>query len=102
MIIHLVFFKVREQPDLERAKQEIIDSLKDVRGPLKPMQFSAPMSDARAKGFNFGFVAYFKDRAALRTYDTSDAHQRAVENVIKPRIEDFLDYDMEVPDGTAV
>ncbi|KAG8736047.1 hypothetical protein FRC10_009861 [Ceratobasidium sp. 414] len=68
MIIHLVYFKVREQPDLEQAKQDIIDSLKNVPGPLKPMQFSAPMSDARAKGFNF----------------------------------DFLDYDMEVPDGAAV
>ncbi|KAG9110751.1 hypothetical protein FRC07_008160, partial [Ceratobasidium sp. 392] len=100
MIIHLVFFKVKEQPDLETVKQDIINSLKDVPGPLKPMQFSSPISDARAKGLNFGFVAYFKDRDALRAYDVSDAHQSAVENTIKSRIEDFLDYDIDVPDGT--
>ncbi|KAG8780373.1 hypothetical protein FRC12_023123 [Ceratobasidium sp. 428] len=102
MIIHLVFFSVKGQPDLEQAKQDIIDSLKDVPGPLKPMQFSAPVSDMRTKGFNFGFIAYFKNREALRAYDISDAHQSAVQNVIKSRIEDFLDYDIDVPDGAPV
>ncbi|QRV82973.1 Dabb domain-containing protein [Ceratobasidium sp. AG-Ba] len=98
----IVFFKIKPELDQETAKREIADSLKDVPGPIKPMQFSAPISEARTKGLNFGFVSYFKDRYTLREYDVSEAHQRAVNDTIKPRIADFLDYDIEVPDGAAL
>ncbi|KAF8604612.1 hypothetical protein BDV93DRAFT_555470 [Ceratobasidium sp. AG-I] len=63
----------------EKVMEEIAAALKQVPGPLTPMHLGPPLLSERAKGWNFGIYARFKDRAALRAYDVSEAHQRSAD-----------------------
>lgn len=54
------------------------------------MHISAPLIDARAKGYDYGLYSVFESRQALETYAVSDAHVKVVEEKIKPNVQGAL------------
>ncbi|CAE6423017.1 unnamed protein product [Rhizoctonia solani] len=115
MIIHIVMWKLKSQPDdatgsqppstftdatatgviqatqeqidafKENSKREIAEALSKVPGPLAPMQFGPPLLPERAKGYEFALYSRFKNLESLNVYAVSDAHVSVVNNIVKPR-----------------
>ncbi|CAE6461151.1 unnamed protein product [Rhizoctonia solani] len=115
MIIHIVIWKLKSQPDATggsqvpatftdatatgvieatqeqidaykaESRREIAEALNKVPGPLVPMQFGPPQLPERAKGYEFALYSRFKDLESLKKYAVSDAHVSVVESVVKPR-----------------
>ncbi|CAE6433903.1 unnamed protein product [Rhizoctonia solani] len=100
----------------ENSKREIAEALSKVPGPLVPMQFGAPLLPERSKGYEFGTLKHidfwrylltsnqalysrFKDLKHLHDYAISEAHVSVVNSVVRPRTEETLAYDLEVPDN---
>ncbi|CEL55162.1 hypothetical protein RSOLAG1IB_01170 [Rhizoctonia solani AG-1 IB] len=128
MIIHIVMWKLKSQPAdatqtqppatftdatatgviqetqeqinafKENSKREIAEALSKVPGPLSPMQFGAPLLPERSKGYEYALYSRFKDLKHLQDYAVSEAHVSVVNKVVKPRTEESLAYDIEVPD----
>lgn len=96
-IEHVVLFKLKA--DAPEAKKEglmkSLLALKDVIPGI--LQASAGVNfSARAQGYTHGFVARFKDRAALDHYISHPAHVAVVEQKVKPISDGVLalDYDL--------
>ncbi|KAJ1307253.1 hypothetical protein OPQ81_001366 [Rhizoctonia solani] len=111
MIVHIVMWKLKGQPEptatqeqidtfKENSRREIAEALSKVPGPLAPMQFGPPQLPERAKGYDFALYSRFKDLESLKKYAVSDAHVSVVNNIVKPRTitEETMAYDIEVPD----
>lgn len=96
-IEHVVLFKLKADAP-ETKKEGLMASLlalKDVIPGI--LQASAGVNfSARAQGYTHGFVARFKDRAALDFYISHPAHVAVVEQQVKPISDGVLalDYDL--------
>lgn len=86
--MHIVLFKLKEQPDaaaLESAKASI-KKLEQVPGAIS-MFVGEPQIDARTKGFDYGLYSVFASRADLDKYDVSEAHKNTVVNHVRPNVQ---------------
>ncbi|MCC6445925.1 MAG: Dabb family protein [Armatimonadetes bacterium] len=96
MVEHIVFFKIRPQATPEQ-KQAMVDGLKSL-AKLIPgiarLSVGENFSD-RSRGFTYGLVVRFTDRAALEAYLPHPAHQEVVEKYIRPINDDVLVVDYE-------
>lgn len=87
-IVHIVLFKLKEQPDaaaLQSAKDSI-KKLEQVPGAIS-MFVGEPQIDARTKGFDYGLYSVFASRADLDKYDVSEAHKDTVVNYVRPNVQ---------------
>lgn len=86
--MHIVLFKLKEQPDaaaLQSAKDSI-KKLEQVPGAIS-MFVGEPQIDARTKGFDYGLYSVFASRADLDKYDVSEAHKNTVVNYVRPNVQ---------------
>ncbi|KAI1319985.1 hypothetical protein EDD11_002316 [Mortierella claussenii] len=99
-VAHTIFLKVKsslteeQAQDILRAVAALYDQLPGV---IESVHLGANFS-ARSKGFTHGFTMVFKDRAALETYDKSPQHVKAVQEIIRPNIDDLLCVDYDIAD----
>lgn len=87
-IVHIVLFKLKEQPDaaaLASAKASV-KKLEQVPGAIS-MFVGEPQIDARTKGYDYGLYAVFASRADLDKYDVSEAHKTTVAQHVRPNIQ---------------
>lgn len=96
-IEHVVLFKLKTDA-LETQKADLMKSLVALQGVIPGiLHASAGVNfSARAQGYTHGFVARFKDRAALDHYITHPAHVAVVEQKVKPISEGVLALDYEI------
>ena len=97
MIEHIVLFKLKASasPGQKAAMLEALLSLKDRIPGLVQTSAGVNFSD-RADGYTHGFVARFKDRAALEAYLPHPAHLAVVETQVNPLKEAVLAVDYEI------
>lgn len=96
MVTHVVLFKWKEGADpkaIARAKQELRALEGKVSG-IADLSLGDNFS-ARAQGFHLVLVVRFGDRASLDAYGPHPAHQRVVQEVLKPIMADILVADYE-------
>lgn len=96
-IEHAVLFKLKADAP-EADKVGLLKSLLALRDTIPGiLHVSAGVNfSARAQGYTHGFVARFKDRAALDAYISHPAHVAVVEQKVKPLSEGVLVLDYEL------
>ena len=97
MVEHIVLFRWAD----EAGKEAINQAVEELRGLKNKIEGIVNLScgenfSDRAKGYTHGLVVRFTDRAALEVYGPHPAHQRVVENFIRPIAADVLALDYEV------
>ena len=96
MFEHIVLFKTKKGI-LQEQKQEIIDSLKELTTHI-PQIISLTtghnISD-RNQGLDIGLKVTFQEVADFHIYRDHPQHQKILEEIIRPNIEDVIavDYD---------
>lgn len=94
---HVVLFKLKndapesKKTDLMKCLVALQDTIPGILHASAGANFSA-----RAQGYTHGFVARFKDRAALDNYISHPAHVAVVEQKVKPLSEGVLALDYEL------
>ncbi|KAF9181919.1 hypothetical protein BGZ51_005120 [Haplosporangium sp. Z 767] len=99
-VAHIILLKVKPSLTEEQAHDilKAVAALKDqLPGVVESVHLGVNFA-ARAKGFTHGFTMVFKDKAALETYDKSPEHIKAVQEIIRPNIDDILAFDYEIED----
>jgi len=97
MVEHVVLFKVKSGVASE-AVAEMIAALRGLRDQvpgIADLTVGANFSD-RNQGYTHGLVVRFRDKAALEAYLPHAAHQAAVQNCIRPIVDDVLVVDYEI------
>lgn len=94
---HVVLFKLKADAP-EEKKEGLMKSLLALKESIPGLlQTSAGTNFcSRAQGYTHGFVARFKDRAALDYYMSHPAHVAVVEQQVKPISDGVLALDYEL------
>ena len=98
-IVHVVVCWLN-QPGDAQARQRVIDTsrgfLKTIDG-LERVQAGAVHPTTRPtadSSFDVAIVMTFRDAAALDAYETSEAHRRALREVLHPLVSKLVSYDI--------
>lgn len=93
-IVHVVLFKWKDEATPE-AIDTILVQLRALKNEIPGIvEFTAGEDFCgRSQGFTHGLVAHFTDRASLEAYGPHPAHQRIVQQLIKPISADVLAFD---------
>lgn len=97
-IEHVVLFKLKADAPAAK-KDDLMTSLVSLKETIPGILHASAGENfsARAQGYTHGFVARFKDRAALEAYIVHPAHVAVVEQKVKPISEGVLALDYPVP-----
>ena len=96
-IMHIVMFKWKEgttEEQISEIKHELM-LLKDKIDGIIETNVGDDFS-TRSKGYHTALCTRFVNVEALRIYTPSEAHQRVVQQFIKPVSEDILAFDFEI------
>lgn len=89
--VHIVLFKFKAgttAEQIQHLKDEILKQHGAIPGLLE-ISFGEDFT-GRAKGYTHAEVALFRNRQALKEFNTSDYHQQLIVTHIKPILEDIL------------
>jgi hypothetical protein len=97
MVEHIVLFKIK--PDATAEQQETV--LRELRALRDSVPGIVDLTvghnfSSRSQGFGIGLVVRFEDRAALEGYLPHPAHRAAVDQHIRPIMEDVIVVDYEI------
>ncbi|KAI9159411.1 hypothetical protein H9P43_008751 [Blastocladiella emersonii ATCC 22665] len=97
-IVHIVLFKIKadaSEAAIANMGKELLALQAAFPDLITRASFGKSFTD-RHKGFEYAFVTEMASREALATYSPHPTHQRVVQEVIKPLIDDIMaiDYDL--------
>lgn len=96
-IMHIVMFKWKEgttEEQISEIKRELMQLKGKIDGIIET--YVGDDFSTRSKGYHTALCTRFVDVEALRVYTPSEAHQRVVQQFIKPVSEDILAFDFEI------
>ncbi len=96
MVEHILLLRWSEKADPEAIDRAIMElrGLKEKIPEIMDLSLGTNFSE-RAKGFTYGMVFRFKDRAALNAYIQHPEHQHVVKTFINPIRAEILVFDYE-------
>ena len=95
MTIHTFIF--RWKPDITEAQiAQVATSVRGLQGQIPGLVsvHIGPNISPRSRGFEYGGVMHFTDRAALEAYNDHPAHQAILPSIF-PLLEDVIEVDFE-------
>ncbi|SMY06717.1 Dabb family protein [Flavimaricola marinus] len=103
MILHCVYGAIPNSADPDE-RRAVMDALAGLQGTIDGMLSfeSGPNRDYEglSKGYTWGFVARFRDRAALAAYDAHPEHKAAGARLVAlcdGGVAGLMVFDLEVP-----
>ena len=95
-VVHVVVCWLKD-PGGERELINVSREFRTLPGVIRvqtgrPIPSDRPVVD---DSFDVAIVMTFRDEAALRAYEASDQHQRAVRETLQPLVKRFVVYDLE-------
>ena len=96
MIYHTVLFKIKESASAE-AVEKMITGLNALGSKIKELKFISVNHNfsTRSKGYNVVLMSAFEDKRSLEAYQVHPEHVSAVENYVKPVIDELVVGDIE-------
>ena len=97
MVEHIVLFKLKSDAPPE-AVQAMVDGLSGLRTSIPgivDLTVGENFGD-RSQGFTHGLTVRFQSRQALDDYIPHPAHQKAVQELIRPILDEIIVVDYEI------